>query len=352
MIEFEQNPGGSQLVYTPETGAVWIDYQLDFLVCYRPDWALETAVRLRNGKPQLVLALDGLEPLTTLDAGTGLSREQGLQRLQAVSDALGQAEDCLFPVGQILLEPEYIFFERPSGQVRLAVLPLAIPEGTGGWDAFLASLGQAYHLDAADLVSGIRLQADSVAGTQSGDIPGEVVQGRQPAPLPADERSRGRRTPGHGRPVPAGKLRPIWLYLKQVLKQFFYEAEPAPPPAADALDQTQMIHSTRFVYRLGMLSVGLPGSPEETEGLRAYILVDEFLIGRDSSVCDLALPAASVGRRHARITRQEGSFFITDLGSKNGTSLDGRRLNRHETYLLPDRCRIEFADQAFYFLAD
>ncbi len=120
----------------------------------------------------------------------------------------------------------------------------------------------------------------------------------------------------------------------------------------DPSGQTILLAPAHEAYRLGLLSVGLPGSPEESEGLRAYILVDEFLIGRDETYCDLPLPIASIGRRHARITRREGSFFITDLGSKNGTNLDGRRLNKLEEYLLPDRCRLEFADQAFYFSAD
>lgn len=121
---------------------------------------------------------------------------------------------------------------------------------------------------------------------------------------------------------------------------------------AEPANQTVRLTPSHEAYRLGLLSVGLPGSPEETEGLRAYILVDEFLIGRDESFCDLPLSSAAAGRRHARIVRREGSFFITDLGSKNGTSLDGRRLNKLEEYLLPDRCRLEFADLAFYFSAD
>jgi len=83
-----------------------------------------------------------------------------------------------------------------------------------------------------------------------------------------------------------------------------------------ASDQTELIQVQKSAYRLGLLSIGMPGTPEESEGLRAYILVDEFLVGRDDALCDLPLPASSVGRRHARITRREGSFFITDLGSK------------------------------------
>lgn len=116
--------------------------------------------------------------------------------------------------------------------------------------------------------------------------------------------------------------------------------------------QTVYLEPETERHRLGLLSEKLPGSTEELDGVRAFILLDEFIIGRDATQCDLPLPAPSIGRCHARITRRAGSFFVTDLGSKNGTSLDGRRLNKHEDYLLPDRCRLAFADQDFYFTAD
>lgn len=115
---------------------------------------------------------------------------------------------------------------------------------------------------------------------------------------------------------------------------------------------TERVEKREGSFRMAMLSEHLPGTPEELEGIRAFLLLDEFLIGREETEVDLWLSDATVGRKHARITRREGSFFLTDLGSKNGTCLNGRRLNRQEETLLPDRCRIQFADQAFYFQAD
>ncbi len=115
---------------------------------------------------------------------------------------------------------------------------------------------------------------------------------------------------------------------------------------------TSPISQNDMSERLGFLSEGEPGTPEETQGMRAYVLTAEFLLGRDPDAVDLAIPDASVGRVHARITRQEGVFYLTDLGSVNGTRLDGRRLDRHVQVLLPDRCRIGIADREFYFIAD
>lgn len=142
--------------------------------------------------------------------------------------------------------------------------------------------------------------------------------------------------------------------LKQPIYQLFQSKNVAAEKSGSPLglrDQTVLLQAVQTHLRFGLLSEKFPGSPEELEGLRAYILVDEFVIGRDHRLCDFTLPSPAMGRRQARIIRREGVFFVADLGSKNGTSLDGRRLNKFEEYELPDQCRLEFADMSFYFSA-
>ena len=41
---------------------------------------------------------------------------------------------------------------------------------------------------------------------------------------------------------------------------------------------------------------------------------------------DIQLPDPGVSRQHARIVRSSGAFEIEDLGSRNGTFVDGRRV--------------------------
>lgn len=48
-----------------------------------------------------------------------------------------------------------------------------------------------------------------------------------------------------------------------------------------------------------------------------------------------------VSRRHARITKGSRGYFITDLGSSNGTILNGRPLTPHRAYLLHHGDRIQ-----------
>lgn len=51
----------------------------------------------------------------------------------------------------------------------------------------------------------------------------------------------------------------------------------------------------------------------------------EWVVGVDSD-CDLVLRSPYVSRRHCRVWETEGLFWIEDLGSRNGTHLNGRRV--------------------------
>ena len=50
-----------------------------------------------------------------------------------------------------------------------------------------------------------------------------------------------------------------------------------------------------------------------------------FVIGRTPG-CQLYLNHPRISREHAEITAQDGRYFITDLGSRNGTYLNDQRL--------------------------
>ena len=56
---------------------------------------------------------------------------------------------------------------------------------------------------------------------------------------------------------------------------------------------------------------------------------DRFLIGRGKH-CDLIINSGKVSREHAAIIRENGEYYIEDLGSSNGTWYDKRRITRRQ----------------------
>jgi hypothetical protein len=56
---------------------------------------------------------------------------------------------------------------------------------------------------------------------------------------------------------------------------------------------------------------------------------ERFLIGRGPQ-CDMVISSPRVSREHAVITKENGSYVLKDLGSSNGTWLNGERLTRRE----------------------
>ncbi len=60
-------------------------------------------------------------------------------------------------------------------------------------------------------------------------------------------------------------------------------------------------------------------------GERWTIDVPEFIIGRGDD-CQIILPERQVSRHHAKITGEHGLYILHDLGSKNGTHLNGSRV--------------------------
>jgi len=57
-------------------------------------------------------------------------------------------------------------------------------------------------------------------------------------------------------------------------------------------------------------------------GERWTLSEEEFVIGRGHD-CHLILPERQVSRYHVRITHEDGRYILHDLGSKNGTHLNG-----------------------------
>jgi pSer/pThr/pTyr-binding forkhead associated (FHA) protein len=52
-----------------------------------------------------------------------------------------------------------------------------------------------------------------------------------------------------------------------------------------------------------------------------------LLVGRDENMVNLVISDSYISRTHAAIFKEGGRFFLQDLNSKNGTYLNGKKLD-------------------------
>jgi two-component system, cell cycle response regulator len=62
---------------------------------------------------------------------------------------------------------------------------------------------------------------------------------------------------------------------------------------------------------------------------QVYSLRSSLVIGRDP-VADIVIDDSAVSRQHARVVLENGVYLVEDLGSANGTYVEGTRVRRYE----------------------
>jgi hypothetical protein len=116
----------------------------------------------------------------------------------------------------------------------------------------------------------------------------------------------------------------IWLFFFRVIRAVWVEVKPtkvrtsaavladARPPATPSRSQRR----SRLVLRVA--------EPEGERG-RTYDLPEEVTVGRAPG-CGVRVDDAYTSSIHARVYRRDGTIWVEDLGSTNGTWLNGERL--------------------------
>jgi len=113
------------------------------------------------------------------------------------------------------------------------------------------------------------------------------------------------------------------------------------------------------VIKTGLPTILLGEWKEEAEGVLKYegryhlpdlyIKKELFMIGSDST-CDGVLEQQTISHQHARISKVDGVYFIEDLNSTNGTTVDGGALSYKTKVSLKKNTLICFAKEPYRFL--
>jgi hypothetical protein len=112
------------------------------------------------------------------------------------------------------------------------------------------------------------------------------------------------------------------------------QGEPAEDAPAPVLGGTKVFapppSSTAAVSAAEAQELGLAHEPRarlKVDGKPYDLSRDVVVLGR-SRECDITLDDANVSRRHAEVRRENGNWFVVDLGSTNGIEVNGKRTDR------------------------
>lgn len=84
--------------------------------------------------------------------------------------------------------------------------------------------------------------------------------------------------------------------------------------------------------------------------LPVYLDRDITVIGKLETAADAVINMPTVSRIHAKIRKRDGEYYLTDLNSRNGTSVNGQILKNGEDRLLEDEDEVDFAQARYIFL--
>jgi pSer/pThr/pTyr-binding forkhead associated (FHA) protein len=140
----------------------------------------------------------------------------------------------------------------------------------------------------------------------------------------------------------------VWSEVRGPRQRFSAQSPvavgPTDPTVAAASPLTREVKQTRRTTKAPKGKRGNVGrlvitEPKATRGA-AFALAEEITIGR-AATCTIGMPDDSfVSQLHARAYRESGWTMVEDLGSTNGTYLNGKRLTAPERITKGDRVQI------------
>lgn len=128
----------------------------------------------------------------------------------------------------------------------------------------------------------------------------------------------------------------LWLFFLRVLRAVWTEVRG--PAAVVARPATSSGGGRRAPARRRGSPRLVVIEPKERKG-RVYDLADEQTVGRAAG-CQITLDDTYTSQLHARVFTKDGSWYVEDLGSTNGTYLNTKRVTAPLALKRGDRIKI------------
>lgn len=83
---------------------------------------------------------------------------------------------------------------------------------------------------------------------------------------------------------------------------------------------------------------------------KIQISKSDFIIGRLKDQVDYPVKNNAIGKLHAQIIFRDNSYYIKDLNSRNGTFINGARINSNKEYEIRHNDRVTLANSDYIFI--
>ncbi len=153
-----------------------------------------------------------------------------------------------------------------------------------------------------------------------------------------DQQIRNERSGSAPQPQAAHPIRPVQARPAPAQPVQPARVQPVQVPPVQTAQKTQMINTgsapqagreTNFLFSGAAAPAHRVVLTNVQDAVKSYQcgMADKIVIGRDPAGCSLVLEDSAVSGRHCEIGLSGTTFYVKDLGSSNGTFINGCRIN-------------------------
>lgn len=292
-----------------------------FTLLSQPKVRLETDTDLRLGEYGIACRVvdPPAEAPAEVDASTNADEAPALDNLTRFPPAPPEPPGAVvIPIAAAAASDDPDAFHDPPAEAAEGVIADELPAADGEADAVevAGEDGGEQQSDAleaeAEPAGGVESGAGDEAADDDGDARGgpgvlEPAAEAEPVPFPLP-------------PVPVAELVP----------EPVAEAQVVPLPAPGGYEPLAGVSGTQILSAADAQAEGLVSEEVAlvVDGRRHQVTQRTTTLGR-SRDCDIVVQDANASRQHAEVRHIGLDYFLVDLGSTNGTIVNGQRIRRH-----------------------
>lgn len=378
-IEYIRNLTGSYMIMK-EAEYEYENAELMMLLNNKISGLLDLQVIVSNGKIEYWYEITGTTSLGTMMELFSLNGKQLKRLIEDIYNMNQQLEDYLLDGENVQYFPELIYYDRGTEKYRFCYLPGSKSKEQNSLQHLAEYLlPKLDHKDPDAVTMGYGFYEKSIQEFCSAEelLSCTVVEKTEESILPDDNEVEKDTSPAAAMPLSRAMMEEAqnqtqekqepqekqWLFgrraIKKRKKSQLKTKIKTTPDYSQLLAEVQQMEvvaepverdcPTVFLNIEKHIEIGKLVYQGEGKEQNFLLEDDMFLIGKDEAVVNGVIRADTVSRIHARIFRQEGTYYIEDLNSTNGTFLNGKELFYREPAKLEHLDRISFATEEYLF---